>query len=483
MFANIKKNRKSFPASLKASFWFLICGFFQKGISVITTPIFTRILSTEEFGQFSVFSSWLSILAVFVTLNLCGGVFTRGIIKEEEKREQFTSAMQGLTFTLFVVWTVVYLIFHKSINTLLGLSTLQVLSMLILMWTSAVFGFWSTSQRVLLKYKVLVILTIIVSIIRPIVGIFLVLHTNDKVTARIMAMVLVDLIAYTWMFIVQIRNGKKFYDRSIWKYAILFNLPLIPHYLSMTVLNGADRIMIGSMISDEKAGIYNLAYSISQIMTIFNTALLQTIDPWLYKKINLNETKQIPLVAYPAFILIATVSIALIALAPEVVSIFAPETYHEAIYVIPPIAMSILFMFVYNFFAVFEFYFEKTKYIALATIVGAIINIILNYFFISKFGYFAAGYTTLICYIIFAIGHYLFMRKLCLKNKIDDVYNIKILILICVVFMSIGFFLLFTYNYTAIRYSFILIFIVLIFLFRKKILFVATNLIGLRKEQ
>ena len=43
---------------------------------MITTPIFTRLLTTQEYGEFNVFNSWLSIVTVFVTLNLYNGVFT-----------------------------------------------------------------------------------------------------------------------------------------------------------------------------------------------------------------------------------------------------------------------------------------------------------------------------------------------------------------------------------------------------------------------
>lgn len=69
---------KTLPVQVRASAWFLICSFLQKGISMITTPIFTRLLTTQEYGEFNVFNSWLSIVTVFVTLNLYNGVFTRG---------------------------------------------------------------------------------------------------------------------------------------------------------------------------------------------------------------------------------------------------------------------------------------------------------------------------------------------------------------------------------------------------------------------
>ena len=77
---------RSIPVQVKASLWFLICAFLQKGISFITTPIFTRLLSTSEYGQYNVFNSWMNIIIVIVTLNLFSGVYTRGLVKFEKDR-------------------------------------------------------------------------------------------------------------------------------------------------------------------------------------------------------------------------------------------------------------------------------------------------------------------------------------------------------------------------------------------------------------
>jgi len=276
---------KSMPIQVKASLWFLICAFLQKGITSITTPVFTRLLTTEEYGQFSVFNSWLSILTVFVSLNLYSGVFTQGLVKFEETKHQFASAMQGLSLTLATAWTIVYLVFHNYWNKLLSLTTVQMLAMLVIIWSSSVFNFWAVEQRVELKYRKLVALTLIASLSRPILGIILVINAQDKVTARILGMAVVDLLAYAWLFFLQAKKGKLFFSKDIWKYALKFNLPLIPHYLSMSILSSSDRIMIRNMVGSGQAGIYNLAYNISLIMTMFNTALLQTVEPWLYKKI------------------------------------------------------------------------------------------------------------------------------------------------------------------------------------------------------
>lgn len=471
------------PLQVKASFWFLICAFMQKGITSITTPIFTRLLTTEEYGQYSVFLSWQTILTNVITLNLFSGVFVQGLVKFDDHKLRFASAMQGLELTLCASWTVIYLLFHNFWNNLLSLTTPQMLSMILIIWTSAVFQFWAVEQRVELRYKHLVILTTIASIGKPLFGIILVLLSEDKVLAMILGIVIADVCAYAWLFFVQMRRGKVFYSGSIWKYALMFNLPLLPHYLSMSVLTGSDRIMIKNMVGSSEAGIYNLAHGVAFIMTLFNTALLQTIEPWLYKKIKEKKIGDISAVAYPTFVLIAAVNLFLIILAPEVVAIFAPPAYYEAIWVIPPLAMSVYFMFAYCFFAVFEFYYEKTRLVMIATTTSAVLNIMLNYIFIQIFGYKAAGYTTLTCYIIYASFHYLFMRKIC-NEYLDGAqpYKLEYLLGITGVFLLCGFMFLLTYNHPVIRYSVLLALLVIIAVKRNTMIGFIKKMLSLKKQ-
>ena len=111
MFKELKKSYNNMPVQVKASFWFLICSFMQKGISTIATPIFTRLLTTAEYGQYNVFNSWLGIVTIFVSLNLSAGVYSQGLIKYENDRNIFSSSLQGLSTVLTIIWTVISLLF------------------------------------------------------------------------------------------------------------------------------------------------------------------------------------------------------------------------------------------------------------------------------------------------------------------------------------------------------------------------------------
>ena len=167
-------------------------------------------------------------------------------------------------------------------------------------------------------------------------------------------------------------------------------------------------------------------------------------------------------------------------LSPELVLIFGSSGYSSAAYVIPPVAASVFFIFLYNILAVPQFYFEKTQFLMISSILAAGINIILNYFFIREFGYIAAGYTTLICYILYSIGHCIVSQKI-LYSYIPghNLYNYKTIVLLSAIMIFIGVFCNFLFSYTLLRY-FILLLLCIIIVFKRRELI---NKIGLLKKK
>ena len=214
----IVQKYKNLSVQLKASFWFLICSFLQKGISAISTPIFTRLMTTAEYGQYDVFNSWLSIVTVFVSMQLYSGVYLQGLVKFDDDANKFSSSLQGLSTTLISIWTIIYLVFHSYWNGLLGLTTVQMLAMLVMIWATSAFNFWAGQERVNYKYRNLVIVTLVVSVLKPVIGVIFVVLATDKVTARILGLAIVELAFYLWFFIIQLYRGKTFYSKKYWKY-------------------------------------------------------------------------------------------------------------------------------------------------------------------------------------------------------------------------------------------------------------------------
>lgn len=469
----------SLPVQVKAGFAFFLCTVLQRAFSIITTPIFTRLLSTQEYGIYSVFVSWKGILTCFVTMSISSGIYHQAIIKFDKQRDQYSSAMQGLTIALVVIWSCIYFCFQDFWNCFFSLDTPQMTAMFIIMWTHAIFSFWAAEQRVEYKYKKLLVVTFFVAVLQPILCVLFISWFDNKVTGLVWGVVVTGLIAYISLLADQMKRGKVFYSKSIWKYALTLAVPLIPHYLSVILLNSSDRLMIQKLTgSTEEAGIYHLAYTISMCGLLVNQAMLQTLNPWLFSKIKNKKFQDIKKIVYPVLIAIGCFNLCIILFTPEILAFFAPPAYLSAMWIMPPITMSVFFMFSYNLFSTFEFYYEKTHYVSLATVTGSLLNILLNYIFIKQYGYYAAAYTTLFCYFFFAVMHYYFMRKIC-KEKINniEVYDIKILVGIAFLFVILGFFIMGSYAHTILRYSLIMMVLVSLFVKRKMVIGFISQLI------
>lgn len=468
----MKNKYKSVSAPVKASFWFLICGFLQKGISMITTPIFTRIMTEQAYGQSSLYSSWYNMIFIIVSFELAAGVYTRGLIKNEEKADAFSSSLLFLSTVSVIVYTGIYFVFHNSLNKLTGLSTYMMVMMIIEMWSTIAYQFWSNRERVAYRYKKLVALMISFTLLRPIAGVIAVLSVSEQyqVEARITATTFVNLVLFFGLYFSIMKKGKMTFNKEYWKYALSFNLPLIPHYLSQVILNQSDRIMIGKYCNSAAVGYYSVAYSLAMVMQIFNSSVSATMNPWIYRSIKNKSFKRIEQISYTILTVIAGLNFVMVALGPELLKIMAPGSYYAAVWVIPPVTVSVYFMFLYNLFATFEYYYNKTRWVMYASFIGAAANIVLNAIFIPKFGFVAAGYTTLVCYVLYAFMHYLFMKKVSriyLNGR--RIYRLEIIMLIGFLLIFGSACMLLLYRYMLIRYAILVALAIVAFFLKDRI--------------
>lgn len=466
---------KNMGQPVKMAFWFLMCSFLQKGISMMTTPIFTRIMTDTEFGRYSIYNSWSTIISVFATLSVFGNCHIRGLVAGDNSlgQQKYTASLQGLLTTCVALVFGIYFIFRDTVNRFTGLNTYLFALMFIDMLFVSTYQFWLNEKRVRYDCKGLVAITVSYSVLRPVVAIIAVMSASQstQVEARISAVLAVNIFLFSGIYFSIFIKGKIFFEKESWKYALTFCIPLIPHYLSKIILNESDRIMIGRFCGSAPAAHYTIAYTIAGIMTIFISAVAKSLDPWIYQSIKDKNLSQIGSVSYRIAFVIAAMNALVMVIAPEVLQIMAPPSYAESLAVIPPVTASVFFIFLDDLFASFQLYFKKTRWIAIASFGGAALNIVLNAIFIPRFGYAAAGYTTLFSYAVFGVLHFFFMRKVC-KMYMDGykVYDWKIIFGIGGVMILLSGTMLFLYDYVLPRYLILAVMLVCLFVFRKRII-------------
>lgn len=469
----VKKSNKynNMPEPAKAAFWFAICSIIQRGIQFIIVPLYTRLLSTIEYGNYSVFMSWVELFTVFCTLNLFYNSYNVGLTKFEKDANRFTSSLVGLSYACTFFVAVVYFIFQKDFNTYLGMTTQLCLLMFLHMFATTSYQFWMAKQRYDYKYKLVIMGTLVIAVGTPTLALCFIMFFQNNDIAVINSKIIVEILLGIPTLFIILKKGKTLVNKVYWKYGILNNIPLIPYYLSQIILNHSDRLMINSMSGSAEAGIYSVAYSAAMLLTVINTAINNAVVPWEFKKLKVKDISGIYNITFSLMVLVMAMNALLIALAPEAMYILASKEYQAAIWIIPPVSCSAFLLFVSQEFINIEFYFEENKFAAYSSVSVAILNVILNYFCIPKFGYIAAGYTTLICYIVFTLIHYYVMRRVCKRNLGDiRIWKAKNILLLSVGLIIFSIFMLINYRRYIIRYIFVLVIAGIVFLKRKSII-------------
>lgn len=142
----------------KAALWFTFATVLQKGISFFTVPIFTRIMSTEQYGIFSVYLSWISVLTILGGMDFHTCVYINNLSKleNEKEKDELAVSLIDLSFLITLCWLIVYLIAPTFWNSVLGIPESIVVLMFLEVFFIPVVNLWSTKQRYNYKYKTLV---------------------------------------------------------------------------------------------------------------------------------------------------------------------------------------------------------------------------------------------------------------------------------------------------------------------------------------
>ncbi len=472
----IKSKYLSIPLPMRVAILYMFCNVIQKGVAFVAVPIYTRIISSEQYGFYSVFLSWENILSIFATLNMWNYVFSKGMIKYESNRDGFISSLIGLSCLTTIGMFIIYFPLRTKFESFSGLSFTVMSRMFILFVFYPAFEYWCARKKFEYKIGKYVMLSVLISIITPILSIFLIsVFKNNNISntgiALIDGKILCPILIYIIIFINLLKKNHKVFDREIWTYALRFSLPLIPHFLSSIVLQQSDRIMIAHICGNSDAGIYSVAYSAASILLIVNSALMNTIIPWTYNKMKSNSYNGIANVGTFILLFIAIVNLGMSLFAPEMIAVMAPDEYKKAIYIIPPVAITNVFICMFNLYVNIEYYFEETKFVMIASVLSAIANIILNAICIPMFGFIAAGYTTVVCYVIYAFCHYLFMKLILKKHNIEfkiyssvQMWSIALLSM----FFAIGITVIYANIFLRIVIAFLIV--ILLYINKKKIL-------------
>lgn len=333
---------------------------------------------------------------------------------------------------------------------------------------------WSLRLRYGNDYSSLLKITLAYSlslVAAPVLGLIVFNDVANEALIKNMCGSIASFLVGCYAFAKAYKAGRRLYDRTYWAFAFKFNAVLVPHNLSGVILTQSDRIMIATLISEAAAAIYSVAYTLGVAVQVITQALINAINPWMYRKLESDHGKGISKVIVPLAAVVGVLIVCAVLIMPEIFTAFFPADYSQALYVIPPVAAGVLWAFIFNLYASIELYFMKNNLVSIASIGGAILNIVLNLITIPIFGYMASAFATLICDIAYALFHTVFASK-SLKHA---GFGSKVLpivplwgtgIFVTVIVLAI----MAIYPYRVIRYLIVVAAIIVAVIFRKNLI-------------
>lgn len=406
-------------SKLKAGFWYLVSSFTLKGVAMLTTPIFTRLLSTEDYGIVATYNMWYETLMVVCSLNLSSGI---GRAKQDFK-DDFSSYIYSMQYLSILTTLGILLLFipwHRYLVPVMGLDISLYPLLVIALLFSPIVIFRQIEYKYEYNYKGNIAISVFVAIGTVVFSVlFIMVFDSRRYFGRILGLIVSNLILACFFWFKSIANKANRILFYAWKYALKISVPLIIHTLSQRILSQSDQTMITLYCGASYTGIYSLAVQFTLLFTITIDSVERVWRPWFYENMEtrrediLNYTKR--LVGVGCYIALLTVIIT-----PEVMKILGTKEYQEGVYVVPLIIFGLLCQYMSTHYISVELYLKKSIYISSCTVVAAIFNVCLNRLFIPMFGYMAAAYTTLISYLLLVVLHACIVKFVIRKNIFDN---------------------------------------------------------------
>ena len=182
----IVKQVKEMPAGAKASIAFFFASLITSGIAYIVTPIYTRILTPEVYGQTTIFLTWVQIFGIIAMFCLSYGVFNNGMIDYSDNRDEYSFSMLILSNIITALFSLIILLLYPLIKDALGIDFALLVLICVLFVFQPAYNFLTERERYELRYKYIVICTIISAFASPIVAIIcIILFKDDQLYDRL----------------------------------------------------------------------------------------------------------------------------------------------------------------------------------------------------------------------------------------------------------------------------------------------------------
>lgn len=377
----------------------------NKSVPFFLLPVISYYLLPSDYGIITNFNVFISILSIFIGVGIDGAISVNFYkLNKKELGEYISNALLIVFCTTILVFIVVLIFQHYLYSYLkvpLKYQLLSVLMALSITITAVNLSLWRLEEKPL-KFGIYELTQTVLNFSLSLYFIIILsLGWEGRIDAYLIASISYGL--FSLLFIYK-RGYLRFkINRSYILDALFFGLPLIPHSLSFWIRSGIDRIYITKMIDETATGLYATGFQFGILMSFLTMAFNNAFVPYLYKQLstedkNVLEIRKKKLVRLTYYILLGLILLCILLTLISnflVVNILSPN-YLEAKSFVMWAILAQTFQGMYLMFVNYIYFVKRTKLLAFITFSCSLLQLVLSYFFILKFGPLGAAYSTVI---------------------------------------------------------------------------------------
>ncbi|MGE5431215.1 MAG: lipopolysaccharide biosynthesis protein [Syntrophomonadaceae bacterium] len=407
---------------LKDSIIYSLGPILTRGIQIILLPIYTRILTTSEYGTIDLLSIIGSFINIMIGLEISQG-FARYYSDSRDAKEkvQYSSTSFWFIVLSYSIFLLIALSFsgyftHVILGTAYSPVVFQVASVSI--FGSGLLLYLQNQLRFYLKSKLFAAVSIIFVLVSSATTLLLLVVFKSGVTGYFLGSAFGYTAAVTLSWYFSRENYHFVFDWAKFKEMLSFSAPLIPSSIGVIILLYVDRIAIKSLMSLEYVGVFGRAYGFAALINIVLAGFQTAIAPLIYHNYKSSDTPGELAKIFRYFLsVVISFILAISIFSGEALKLFTTPAYLGAAKVIPIISFATLFMSMQAFTPGLPLA-KKTKVIGLINISAAVLNTILCFTLIPIFGLTGAASSTFIsAFLIFFFNMHFSQKHFYVPHK------------------------------------------------------------------
>ena len=398
----------------RVAFFNILSVILLNGISIITGPLFSRMLGTSGYGVLKIYNIWASVVAILFTLQTQGTLVNARVEYPEEEQKRYQSSVLFLSVVVYGLCSALIGIFIQPVSRLLKLEPLLIFLMLLQAFGTYCVGFLNTKYTYEFKAGRNMVMSLAVTLVNLVLSVILIMQLPQEIKyyGRVTAIATTYTLVGIPACLLILLRGRTLFNREYWKFCIVLAIPAVFHNLSDLILGQSDQVMLQQMIDNSAVGCYGYAWQFANILFIIFGALNRTWCPFFFEE--MKEGKQTAMMDKTRnFLELFTIlACGFILLTPEVYHVYARRDFWSGTGIIPLFVASYYLNFLCTFPVNYEYYHKKTKVVAAVTIFSSLLNVVLNYVLIRAMGMPGAALATAVSHGVQLTLHHVYCTRL-----------------------------------------------------------------------